>query len=81
MEKLSSRKIVQKLLLFVSVCVFSSIQLDGSGFYAVIIMKFFCHILIIDNNTSTGLLAWYEYHLTWAGVPRIVREFRNKVKS
>ena len=33
-----------------------SVAVDGIGLYAVIITKSLCHILIIDNNTSTSMI-------------------------
>ena len=59
-EKILSCKSGQKLFIvssiFTSVWVFSSIQLVLYVNYAFIIMKSLCHILIIDNNTSTSMV-------------------------
>jgi len=59
-KKILSGKIYQKLFIvsciFVSVWVFSSIQLLLYGNYAFVIMKSLFRILIIDNNTCTGMI-------------------------
>jgi len=52
----SGQKLFNVSCIFASVQVFSSIQLVLYVNYAFIIMKSLCHILIIDNNTSTGMI-------------------------
>ena len=52
----SGKKLFIVSFMFASIQVFSSIQLDGTGFYANVIMKPLRHIVIIDNSTSTGMI-------------------------
>ena len=55
MSEKSGQKLFIVSCIFASIWIFSSIQLVLYVNCAFIIMKSFCHILIIDSNTSTSM--------------------------
>ena len=70
------RENVQKL--FVVRCVFASVWVSRSIQRMALIFKLlslWSSSVVFSLLTITLVLAWYEYHLTRAGVPGIFREF------